>query len=55
MHIFMSNDDGIEARGLRMLARGLVDLGEITLIAPHHEIGAVEDLLHSIAQREVKK
>ena len=45
MHIFMSNDDGIEARGLRMLARNLVDLGEITLIAPHQECSSSSSAL----------
>ena len=34
MRILLSNDDGYQARGLRMLAEGLRDLGQITVVAP---------------------
>jgi 5'-nucleotidase len=34
MHILLSNDDGYLAEGLRRLARGLADLGELTVVAP---------------------
>jgi 5'-nucleotidase len=34
MEILISNDDGIEARGLRILAERMRSLGEITIVAP---------------------
>jgi 5'-nucleotidase len=34
VRILLSNDDGYQAHGLRMLARGLEDLGEVTIVAP---------------------
>jgi len=34
VRILLSNDDGYQARGLRMLADGLVDLAEVTIVAP---------------------
>ena len=34
MRILLSNDDGYQARGLRLLADGLADLGEVTIVAP---------------------
>ena len=34
VRILLSNDDGYQAQGLRVLAAGLVDLGEITIVAP---------------------
>lgn len=37
MHILMTNDDGIEAPGLRLLARELATLGRVTVVAPDRE------------------
>ena len=34
MHILLANDDGYQARGLRVLAEYLADLAEITIVAP---------------------
>jgi 5'/3'-nucleotidase len=34
MRILLSNDDGYQAKGLRMLAEGLSDLGQVTIVAP---------------------
>ncbi len=34
MNIFISNDDGYQAPGLKALAKNLADLGEVTVIAP---------------------
>ena len=34
MRILLSNDDGYQARGLRTLADGLMDLAEVTIVAP---------------------
>jgi 5'-nucleotidase len=38
--ILVSNDDGIEATGLRALARTLADLGEVMVVAPDRERSA---------------
>ncbi|MGD9021357.1 MAG: 5'/3'-nucleotidase SurE, partial [Lysobacterales bacterium] len=34
MKILVSNDDGIEAPGIRMLAQRMRELGEVTIVAP---------------------
>jgi 5'-nucleotidase len=34
VRILLSNDDGYQAQGLRLLADGLADLGEVTVVAP---------------------
>ncbi len=34
MRILLSNDDGYQARGLRILADGLADMAEVTVVAP---------------------
>lgn len=35
MHLLISNDDGIDARGIQVLARWMKRLGEVTVVAPH--------------------
>ena len=37
MRILVTNDDGIDSVGLHELARALVDLGEVTVVAPDAE------------------
>lgn len=37
MRILLSNDDGYQARGLRMLAEGLGDFGQVTIVAPDRD------------------
>ena len=34
MHFLISNDDGIEATGIQVLARRMADIGRVTLVAP---------------------
>jgi 5'-nucleotidase len=34
MEILISNDDGIEAEGIRVLAKSMRGLGEVTIVAP---------------------
>jgi 5'-nucleotidase len=46
MRILVSNDDGVEAAGLRALAEGLLPLGEVTVVAPDREQSASS---HSIS------
>ena len=40
MRILVSNDDGVEATGLRALAEALLELGEVTVCAPDREQSA---------------
>lgn len=44
--ILISNDDGIQAPGLRMLARALAEVGEVWIVAPDRERSATS---HSIS------
>ncbi len=46
MRILLSNDDGVEADGLRALALALCDLGEVVVCAPDREQSATS---HSIS------
>ena len=46
MRILVSNDDGVEARGLRALAEALSPLGEVIVCAPDREQSATS---HSIS------
>lgn len=41
MHVLLTNDDGIESRGLAVLADALADLGEVTVVAPAEDQSAV--------------
>src|SRR5512138_1822041 len=40
MRILVSNDDGVEAPGLRALAEALLELGDVTVCAPDREQSA---------------
>ena len=37
MHFLLSNDDGYQAIGIRMLAQALSDLGEVSVVAPDRD------------------
>ena len=55
MKILVTNDDGIDSLGLHVLARSLLDLGEVTIAAPDQEYsgaGAAIGALH-ISRPEV--
>jgi 5'/3'-nucleotidase len=39
-HILITNDDGIQAPGLRALVEGLRDIASLTVVAPSHERSA---------------
>ena len=45
MKILLSNDDGILARGLGVLADACGDLGQVTVIAPDREQSATSHSL----------
>jgi len=38
--ILITNDDGVYSEGLRLLARALAPLGEVTVVAPDREQSA---------------
>ena len=41
MHVLLTNDDGIESTGLRVLADALAELGTVTVVAPAEDQSAV--------------
>ncbi len=45
MHLLLSNDDGIHANGLRLLAEALSPLGKITVVAPNRNRSAASNSL----------
>ena len=40
MHIFLTNDDGFSAKGIRFLACSLSEIAKITVIAPETEMSS---------------
>ena len=45
MHLLLSNDDGIDAIGLKSLAEALAPLGKITVVAPNRNRSAASNSL----------
>ena len=45
MHFLISNDDGIDARGIQVLARWMKRLGEITIVAPSQNCSGASNSL----------
>jgi 5'-nucleotidase len=45
MHLLLSNDDGIHAEGLRLLAKALEPLGKISVVAPNRNRSAASNSL----------
>ena len=45
MHIFVTNDDGVAAPGIRALARALSALAKITVIAPAEGVSSCSSAL----------
>ena len=41
MNILVTNDDGIETEGIKLLAQALWELGDVTVVAPATEQSAV--------------
>jgi 5'-nucleotidase len=41
VNILVTNDDGIETEGIRLLSEALSDLGKVTVVAPRNEQSAV--------------
>lgn len=58
MRILVSNDDGVEALGLRALAESLLELGEVVVCAPDREQSATSHSLtlhHPLRVRNVSE
>ena len=56
MKILVTNDDGIQAPGIRALAEGLASLGEVAVVAPDRERSAVGHALtlhHPLRAEEI--
>ena len=59
-HVLLTNDDGIQAPGLKALAAGLDGFGTVSIVAPHREqSGAAQSLTlrqpiicHKVGERE---
>jgi len=45
MHILISNDDGYDSRGIRILARHLAEVAEVTVVAPTRDRSAASNSL----------
>ncbi len=48
-HILITNDDGIQAEGLRALVQAVEGLGTISVVAPSHERSASAQSLDAAA------
>ena len=43
MHYLLSNDDGYQATGIRLLAEALEQSGEVTVVAPDRDRSAASN------------
>ncbi len=55
MKILVTNDDGIDAPGLRILAKELQSVGEVVIVAPHQEQSGVGSSISLHRAIRVKK
>lgn len=55
MRILLSNDDGIEARGLQTLAKGLAASGEVLMVAPDRDRSGASNSLTLDVPLRVRK
>lgn len=52
--ILLTNDDGIESPGLRALARAVVDLGELLIVAPRQQQTSMGRALHGAGRERTR-
>ena len=50
MRVLVSNDDGVDAPGIRVLAERLQAVGEVTVVAPDRD-----RLVDGVAHRELRR
>ena len=55
MRILITNDDGIAAPGIRMLAEWARTLGEVTVVAPKVEQSGMSHAIQFVEPIEIKK
>ncbi len=55
MKILITNDDGINAPGIRLLADWAKKLGEVTVVAPKVEQSAMSHAIDFVSQQEIKR
>ena len=55
MKILITNDDGIENKGIRLLAQWAKKLGEVTVVAPKTEQSAKSHAIEFVKPIEIKK
>ncbi len=55
MRVLVSNDDGVEAQGIRVLAEHLGELGEVTVVAPDRDRSGASNSLTLNAPLRVTK
>ncbi len=55
MRILITNDDGIQATGIRLLAEWAKKLGEVTVVAPKTEQSAKSHAIEIVKPIEIKK
>ena len=55
MKLLISNDDGIEARGIRVLAESMRELGTVTIVAPDKNRSGASNSLTLDAPIRIKK
>ena len=55
MHIFVTNDDGVAAPGIRALAKSTLALAKITVIAPAEGVSSCSSALSLRKPMKLKK
>ena len=55
MRILITNDDGINAPGIRMLAEWAKKLGEVTVVAPKVEQSGMSHAIQFVEPIEIKR
>ncbi len=55
MRILITNDDGINAPGLRLLTEWAIKLGEVTVVAPKYEQSGMSHAIQFVEPMEIKR
>ena len=55
MKILVTNDDGIRAEGIKLLAKMAADFGEVTVVAPKHQCSAMSHRITFLRPLTVEK
>ena len=55
MKILITNDDGVESEGIWALARSVVNLGKVTIVAPKYNKSGTSGSITFLKSLEVEK